>query len=134
VPRRPKDNYYQVNGRPHAGLDDPARFGLTFNKVVELINNKKWRGFYMAWLYAEKKRVAVEKHAYICPVCYSYYPELKDWRAEGICCRKCKVVRVYCSNCRREKQIELETGAFKLCKSCLKLLLDLKSWEEHLNV
>ena len=55
MPRKPKENYHQVNGRPHAGLDNPAKYGLTYSEVVELIDSGEWRNFWKRWDYKRKK-------------------------------------------------------------------------------
>ena len=126
MPRRPKENYYQVNGRPHAGLSNPKKFGLTFNQVVDLIDRGEWIRFYSRWLYAELKRKRVERLGYVCPKCQKIVLDVSDWREPPVCCRKCKIDRVYCSNCRKENRIVFKTGSFKLCRTCQKLLHDLR--------
>lgn len=36
-------------GRPHSGLSDPGKYGLTYEEVMELIESGQWRAFYKGW-------------------------------------------------------------------------------------
>ena len=44
--------------RPHAGLSDPEKFGLTYEEVVELIETGKWKNFYSTWHQKEQRKKA----------------------------------------------------------------------------
>ena len=57
MPRKPKENYHQDRGRPHAGLTNPAKFGLTYKEVVKLIEDGNWTKFYHTWWRNQKKGV-----------------------------------------------------------------------------
>jgi hypothetical protein len=43
-------------GRPHAGLSNPSKFGLTYEEVVKLIENDRWLAFYRNWWKKNNKR------------------------------------------------------------------------------
>ena len=80
------DNYYQATGRPHAGLQNPAKFGLTHSQVVELIESGKWKSFYNSWWAREQReKGAATRRPYVrtssprkrkkfrCIACKTYY-------------------------------------------------------------
>lgn len=87
--RKPKDNYYQDKGRPHLGLENPEKFGLTFNEVVDLIDTGRWPSFLKSWKRKQKKIRKVREKKYVCPDCFSYVEDLSKWSYDGARCSEC---------------------------------------------
>jgi len=141
VTRKPRKNYYQLTGRPHVGMDDPEKFGLTYDEVVRLIDDGCWRNFYTVFLRKEKKNKLIPTN-HICPLCRRSELDLDQWRNNGKSCLTCvskknketaTIYRAkrtnwhergvnetqYCSTCRNYKVNTVNLGDSIICQGCL---------------
>ena len=64
---RKRKNPFGCCGRPHKGLVNPELYGLTYEQVVNLIENGEWRNFYKRW--HKKNRSPIENITTKIPHC-----------------------------------------------------------------
>jgi hypothetical protein len=130
MPRKPKENYHQLNGRPHKGLENPAKFGLTYEQVVSLINTGQWKTFYNTWYSRNRrKEKRLKDLKFKCPVCEKHFHDPKYWVNKGTCCKFCayfykgkirkEVHQTGCSFCNTTKELYTVVGRLALCDQCL---------------
>lgn len=134
------ENYYQHTGRPHKGLQNPAKYGLTYTEVVELIDRGQWQAFVKTWHRKRKQLETIQEHEYICPECFNLVLEIKDWNAKGERCKECshKLMRIKrrgninanvpnqkivgkCQYCRRLVRKKRKLFDRLICLTCCKL-------------
>lgn len=113
MPKPRKKNYYQAAGRPNLGLENPAKFGLTFEEVVELINNNEWPRFLRRWKEQQKKEKKLQSLNYICPKCQKELKDIEQWSAST--CKEC-----FIEQSRESGKKSVMYSHRKKCKNCSK--------------
>ncbi len=141
--RKPKENYYQLTGRPHIGMNDPEMFGLELDEVVRLVDSGRWRSFYIMFLRKKKKQELLESLNYTCPICKQGEPEPNRWKNDGTSCIRCVNVKnkengaayqakgkrgqaiggenkSYCSVCYNYRNNVTRVGEAIICLGCIR--------------
>jgi len=132
----PRKRYFQDRGQPHKGLDDPAKYGLTFDEVVELINTGQWSAFNQRWKRKEKREKQLAELHYICPKCNKVELDTSKWT--GLRCTVCykkEQVELGAKSIRYSKNFKClgctraVDGPDKLCGQCSQLLTKMRELE-----
>ena len=92
--------------RPHMGLENPEKFGLTYEEVVELIETNKWRTFYANWYKKEQRKKARDNEKPWTRLALTRWP---NKRKNGV-----PIETFRCSNCKTE--FPLTENHFKIGK------------------
>jgi len=148
MPRRLAENYNQLRGKPHTGLRDPKKFGLTYEEVVRLIDEKRWAPFYKRWQRKQAQRAAIRELNYTCPVCNRELKDSSFWTLKGDKCKVCEQIetnkrrveagklhankgktrgagkkaaksRYFCAICRTWQREVISLGTTIVCASCM---------------
>ncbi len=117
-------NYLQVTGRPHKGLKEPAKFGLTEEKVIEMIVNGEWDAFLRKWRKRDKIRKIITLRSFICPKCSRTVKNPDEWTANGSRCLHCAPLSrgsIDCDFCHSHRAIE-KIADRNICITCIKKL------------
>ncbi len=130
MPRRPKQGYKQETGRPHDALHNHAKYDLTYEEAVALVNSGKWRSFYTVWKRKELKKSRIKLLNYTCPECGERKENENDWKPSGKVCIEChkagnKTLR--CRGCNDRPGIGM-SSVFRgqlLCERCMRVLMQL---------
>ena len=134
MPKKPRERYYQSRGQPHKGLDNPEKYGLTFEEVVELIDNGEWPRFARRWREQRKKERYIIRLDFTCPECSQRKEDFDLW-GEKLCkeCAKEKKSaggkksvmysqNTKCTNCNKSTGNKVSD----LCNLCLRSLKEIR--------